>query len=49
MIVTVPEAAKAFIEAGAALDLTNYEADTPKQTAQRYGYTDIVELLNNAK
>lgn len=40
---------KAFIEAGAALDLTNYEADTPKQTAQRYGYTDIVELLDNAK
>lgn len=40
-------AAKAFIEGGARLDLTNFESDTPEQTAKRYGYNDIVALLKD--
>ena len=42
-------AAKAFIEAGVELELRTYEQDTPEQLAQRYGYKEIVKLLQKAQ
>lgn len=39
------EAAQVFIDAGAATDLENFEQETPKQLAQRYGYQKIVKAL----
>lgn len=40
------EAAKAFIDGGANLELETYEGDTPKQLAERYDYRQITELLS---
>lgn len=38
-------AAKVLINAGARLNLKTYEGDTPLALAKRYGYTDIVALI----
>lgn len=39
------EAAKILIDAGARLDLTTYEGDTPLDLANRYNYTDIAGYI----
>ena len=39
------EAAKVLIDAGARLDLKNYEGDTPLELAKRYKYNEIIEYL----
>ena len=41
------EAAKILIDAGARLDIKNYEGDTPLDLAKRYQYMDIVKLILN--
>lgn len=39
------EAAKILIDAGARLDITNYEGDTPLELARRYKYIEIIKYL----
>lgn len=41
------DAAKELIVNGADLKLKNYEGDTPKALANRYGYSEIFKLLDN--
>ena len=43
------ETAKLLIEAGARLDIKNYENDTPLDMAKRYHYDDIVALILKKK
>ena len=43
------KAAKVLIEAGARLDLKNYEGDTPLDLAKRLQYHDIIDLLQSKK
>ncbi len=41
------DAAKVLIDAGARLDIKNYEGDTPLELAKRYKYTEIAEYIKN--